>query len=112
MAPVKLDAAARIPVGFTEYQYSDLTRWKGGPSPEFDRLASILLRFIERGPRPIEEWVLQNRASQVTDSLAAITDLRENAGRLRSIAEISAANVGASDHLRVNCGKSTRLTGP
>ena len=101
LVPVKLDAAARIPVGFTEYQFSDLTRWEGGPSPEFDRLASILLRFIERGPRPIEEWVLQNHEWQVTDTVAATTDLREKAGRLRSIAEISAANVGASDDLRV-----------
>ena len=44
---------------------------------------------------------IQNHESQVTDSVAAITDLREKAGRLRSIAEISAANVGASDDLRV-----------
>ncbi len=101
LVPVKLDPAARIPVGFTEYQYSDLTRWEGGPSPEFDQLVSILNKFVERGPRPIEEWVLQNQDMQVTDTVAATTDLREKAGRLRSIAEISAANVEAGDDLRV-----------
>lgn len=101
LVPVKLDAAARIPVGFTEYQYSDLTCWKGGSSLELDQLVSTLSKFIQRGPRPIDEWTLKYQDSQVTNTVAVTADLRAKASRLRSIAEISAANLEASDDLRV-----------
>lgn len=105
LVPVKLDTAARIPVGFTELQYTDLTDWDGGSNPQFDRLVSTLSRFLERGPRPIDEWMLQNPQWQIDNSVSATADLREKVGKLRSIAEVSTSDVAASDDLRVTLGE-------
>ena len=100
LVPVKLDAGARIPVGFTEYQYSDLTSWAGGGSSELDRIVSTLRKFIERGPRPIWGPDLENAKHLVANTISATIELREKAGMLRSIADVSRADVGASDDLR------------
>jgi TIR domain len=101
LVPVKLDTAARIPVGFTEIHCCDLTGWDEGSSPEFERLVSVLGRFIERGPRPIDGWMLQNPQWQVNDSVSAAGELREKVGSLRSFAELSTSSVRASEDLRL-----------
>jgi hypothetical protein len=98
--PVKLDASARIPVGFTETQYCDLTNWNGESGTEFDQLVAMLSRFIERGSKPIDRWVLENPQYQVSDSLSAVNELREKTAELRFFAELSTAEIKASEELR------------
>ena len=100
LVPVKLDDAARIPVGFTEYQYSDLTSWDGDESSEFDLLVSTLVNFLERGPRPIDDWMLQDPEWEVRKSLEGTEDLRVKTARLRFIGEISTSDAKANADLR------------
>jgi hypothetical protein len=74
-------------------------------TPELDKLVFILSKFIKRGARPINPWALQDQKQQIDDIKSATADLRLKVTELSSLADISAANIGASNDLKVTLGE-------
>src|SRR5690606_26582166 len=63
-----LDADAKIPVGFTELQYLDLSQWNGSDSTPLQPLVKRIQSLVARGPKKAryestlsnDEWVVNN----------------------------------------------------
>jgi len=79
LRPVLLDANARIPVGFTELQHLDLTRWDG-TAEQLRPLVEPIRRLVARGPSQNayvptlfkDNWAVNN-SQQIVAELSRLT---------------------------------------
>lgn len=89
LVPVKLDSGARIPVGFDELQYVDLSVWSGSESRELQRLVARLKLLVDRGAAEFSyHGTLSTNDWFVERSNAAASELGTLTARLHSIGEI------------------------
>ena len=100
LVPILLDAAARIPVGFTELQFLDLTQWDGTAN-QLSRLIHPIRRLVARGPAKNSyvstlfknDWGVGN-SQRVVSELAGLT------AQIRSLADILIVDSPAARDLR------------
>jgi hypothetical protein len=96
LVPVLFDVKARIPVGFTELQYLDLTVWQGKAGAEFRQLVAGVRKLLKRsggwqdyGTLIDDDWV-------VDQSKRAARELRQVAEKIGVLGEILASETKAS----------------
>jgi hypothetical protein len=101
LVPVLLDAEAKIPLPFTEFDYLDLSAWNGRGGETVDRLVSRLRTLVGRktyssgygGSLIGNDWALK-RSKQAT---AELTDL---VSRIESIGEVLALEAKPAEDVR------------
>ena len=84
LKPALLDAKARIPVGFTELQYFDLTQWNGSDDAPLEVLARTLKALVARGPNKLRyganldasDWILSGSQNSVVELGQLTTQIR------------------------------------
>ncbi|RIK58714.1 MAG: hypothetical protein DCC57_00240 [Chloroflexi bacterium] len=89
LVPVVLDKDVKIPVGFGEIQFIDLSDWQQTESAEMAKLVKRVQSLVERGPSPRFQYApLETDVWMVENSLQATAELRELTARIRSLGEI------------------------
>lgn len=101
LVPVLFDADARIPVGFTETQYFDLTLWDGKDESMLQRLFQRIESLVKRGPNHYSyRYTLSNSEWVVGNSVQIVSEIRDLTSQIRSLADLLSLNSGAAHDLR------------
>ena len=106
LLPVRLDANARIPVGFTELQHLDLTLWDGTEGTAIRGLVERIRSLVARGSGSgryqatlsSDDWVVNN-------SERIVSELRGLTSQIRALGDILASGSSASKDLRGALGE-------
>jgi hypothetical protein len=106
LLPVLLDANARLPVGFRELQYLDLTLWDGTEGTALQGLIERIRSLVALGPSgsryqatlSSDDWVVNN-------SERIVSELRGLTSHIRAVGDILASGSSASKDLRGALGE-------
>jgi hypothetical protein len=91
LVPVLLDSEARIPVGFTELHYVDLTGGKSESDDAFRRLVARARKLVERSAAQPAQGTLMDDQWVVDQSMRAAKELRQVAEKIGPLDEILAS---------------------
>ncbi len=106
LLPVLLDAKARIPVGFTELQYVNLTNWAGKKGTELRRLAKRIQSLVARGPGKVRyQATLSNSDWMVDNTQNVVSELRDLTSEIRSISDLMVLDSAPTQDLRGALGE-------
>ncbi|MCP5416268.1 MAG: toll/interleukin-1 receptor domain-containing protein [Chromatiaceae bacterium] len=99
--PVKLDQHARIPPGFDQMQYLDLTSWTGSGSKVLQELFSRIRRLLGRAARtPVDPTAtLISDTFVLPQSLRATRDLHQLSSKVHSLGGILVPGNGPVEDL-------------
>jgi hypothetical protein len=100
LMPVLLDAGARIPVGFTETHYLDLTTWDGLSTKPLLGLFESIRPVVARGPNRVGYTTLENDRSVINNSSRIVTELRDLTSQVRSINHLLALTAAPLQDVR------------
>ena len=101
LVPVLLDIDARIPVGFTETQYIDLTQWDGTDESIFQKLLQRIESLIKQGPNHYSyRSTLKSNEWAVDNSVQIVSEMRNLTSQIRSLADLLSLNSAAANDLR------------
>jgi hypothetical protein len=89
LVPVLIDTDAVIPPPFNALKHCDLTGWEGNDSPALVPVWDSILNLIQRGSGAARYYgTLADNPWVIQDATTASTELRDLAGRFRSINEV------------------------
>jgi hypothetical protein len=113
LTPVLLDANARVPVGFTEIQYVDLSAWDGSGRTLLQPLVERIRKLVKRGPNKLRyQATLETGDWAISSSQQSIEKLRGLTAQVRSISHLFVTTSAPTADLRAaldEVGKTYRV---
>ena len=105
--PVILDSVQlKIPLGFGELQYADLSGWSSGDHPELDRLISQVRALVALGPnKPSYQPTVANDQWVISNSQHIVSQLQSLTSGIRHLGDVLSSDLPAAKDLRTALGE-------